>query len=74
VKIETKFNIRQEVFIPAFGNHKARISVIKASGEPNVNLWYELEYWTETELKVVTLSEPEIISKIPTKEAGFHAH
>lgn len=68
MKIETKFDMLQTVYIPAAGYQKARIVVIRLAGK---NLAYEVEFWTADGVKSATLYEDELVAEIPESVSGF---
>jgi hypothetical protein len=56
MNLHTKFDINQEIIIKAL-DCPGRVSKIVLDGK---NLFYEVQYWFEGQLKFVTLDEDEI--------------
>lgn len=56
MEIKTKYDINQYVMIPDI-SQSARVSKIIQDGK---NLFYEVSYWWEGQLRFVTLDEDEI--------------
>jgi hypothetical protein len=55
--VRTRFDIDQTVGIIALKNYPANIHQIRIDGK---NLFYDLDYWVDKELKVCSVSEHEI--------------
>lgn len=69
MKIETKFDMGQRVFIVDAGYQPAKIDLIKIVGK---NLVYGVYYWTDGKLQAVDISEEEIVADVPSgKGPGF---
>ena len=66
MKIETKYDVGQVVFLVDWYDHKARIVTVKITG-PNRTVSYEVEYWLSDGIKSSTLYEHEI-SDVQSKE------
>lgn len=60
MNIETRFAVGQRLYIIDNGYMPCRVVKVSMSGK---NLIYEVEYWVNAELKVVTLYEEELSSE-----------
>lgn len=73
MKIETKFDIWQNIEIIPLGGMAGRIVVIELDGS---DLWYTVEYWFNGECKCVKLADydieaPRVRSSISKSPAEF---
>jgi len=59
MKIETKYDVGQVVYISDYYDHKARVISVKITG-PNRTVSYDIEYWMPDGIKSSTLYEYEI--------------
>lgn len=66
MKIETKYDVGQVVYLVDWYDHKARIVTVKITG-PHRTVSYEVEYWLSDGIKSSTLYEHEI-SDVQSKE------
>lgn len=68
MKIETKFDMHQKVFIAANSFQACQIDKIILEGK---NLFYGIFYWLNGELKTLNIEEGELVATIPESAPGF---